>query len=176
MRSLLKLFGSASTDRPAGSAAEAARARRSAAAAQPPKPPTHPLSPLQPMSPTHPLTPSGTRDWSQVRSPERTHDQALTELAKTWAASLPPRVRPVNLLELYPRVANRVALCWSDAVLMASLFEDLLMDKRGGRKGFPPLVATELKRLQQHHQNTTGSGSSKSHDPWAANSLAISDR
>jgi hypothetical protein len=171
MRRLLKFLGTPSSDRHTTPAAEAARARRSAAAVPP-----RPLSLLSPLTPARPQTPTGEADWSKVRSPQRAHDQALTELAAQWAAGLPPLVRPVNLLHQYARVANRIALCWTDPVLMAALFDDLLMDKRGGRKGFPPPVALELKRLQQHHHNIHGAGSGDGHDPWASNALAISDR
>ena len=51
------------------------------------------------------------------------------------------------LLERYPHVANRLALCWADKALANRLFEDLLVDKRGGRKGFPSTVRAELLQL-----------------------------
>jgi hypothetical protein len=166
MRSLLKFFGSASPDKPASAAADAARARR---AAQPQRP-----SPRRdPTQEYDVLAKHRQTDWTKVRSPARPTDQKLTEQAAGWAVTLPPRMRPIELLRQYPRVANRVALCWKDRLLMSALFDDLLMDKRGGRKGFPPEVAAELKRLHQFHCSLTGAGS---HDPWAANSLAVGDR
>lgn len=58
-------------------------------------------------------------------------------------------LRPHRLCQLYPRVANRLALCWPDWALTERLFEDLMIDKREGRQGFPREVAAELMRLRR---------------------------
>jgi hypothetical protein len=86
-----------------------------------------------------------------LRSPANPRDKILSSLALTWRDSLPPPVRPTQLCECYPRVANRLALCWGDAVLTERLFKDLLNDRRGMqlRKGFPPLVQRELLALHR---------------------------
>lgn len=51
----------------------------------------------------------------------------------------------------YPRVVNRLALCWNDAALTDRLLDDLLIGRRGKRKGFPGPVAEELLRLRRFH-------------------------
>lgn len=113
-------------------------------------------------------------DWAALRSPERPTDKSPTPLTLEWAASLPAHVRPLNLLSSYPRVANRLALCWNDPVLTDRLFGDLLMDKRVGRQGFPIPVAMELKRLNDHfHSNHA---IADGHNPWDVHSQAIGDR
>jgi hypothetical protein len=68
--------------------------------------------------------------------------------AVAWADGLPPELRPVELMRRYPRVANRLALCWADRILRHNALEDLLIDRRGGRQGFPARVREELVRLR----------------------------
>lgn len=86
-----------------------------------------------------------------LRSPPNPRDRALSSLAQAWRDRLPPDRRPLQLCERYPRVANRLALCWGDPVLTEMLFKDLLNDRRGMRlrKGFPPPVLGELLTLQE---------------------------
>lgn len=69
-----------------------------------------------------------------------------------WVARLPRDVRPVNLLRQYPRVANTLAVVWRDRKAFRECLYDLLMDKRGGRQGFPKPVLNELLRLRQHFE------------------------
>jgi hypothetical protein len=69
-------------------------------------------------------------------------------LAIAWSICLDREIYPADLIELYPRIANRMALCWHDPVLMGRLLDSLLQDRRGGRKGFPDGVKDELLRLR----------------------------
>jgi hypothetical protein len=87
-----------------------------------------------------------------VRRCERACDQALTGTTRQWLRRLPARRRPLRLCNLYPRVANRLAWCWSDGALAASALDDLLHDRRGGRRGFPACVVRELQRLREFNQ------------------------
>jgi len=84
-----------------------------------------------------------------LRSPPNPRDRSLSSLAQAWRDRLPPEQRPLQLCDRYPRVANRLALCWGDPVLTEMLFKDLLNDRRGMRlrKGFPPPVLRELLAL-----------------------------
>ena len=77
-------------------------------------------------------------------------DLKLSELALSWKDSLPIEIRPESLCVLYPRVANRIALCWKDPSLTSDILADLLGDTRGGRKGFPTVVRRELNALRQN--------------------------
>ena len=87
-----------------------------------------------------------------LRRPERACDQALTGTTRQWLRRLPARRRPLRLCTLYPRVANRLAWCWSDSALAAVALDDLLYDRRGGRRGFPACVKRELHRLRDFNQ------------------------
>jgi hypothetical protein len=82
-----------------------------------------------------------------LRSPGNTRDKSLSTLAQAWRERLPAALRPSALCEHYPRIANRLALCWDDATLTRKVFEDLLADRRGNRRGYPAEVRRELLTL-----------------------------
>ena len=90
-------------------------------------------------------------DWSRTRRQQRREDHVLSGSTYAWLKTLPYAVRPVELCSRYPRVGNRLALCWSDPAQTERLFDDLLLDRRGKRKGFPPSVAEELVYLRRFH-------------------------
>ena len=114
-----------------------------------------------------------TGDWTRVRTPANPRDEKPTDVTLAWAASLPLRARPKALLAKYARVANRLALCWSDPALSEVLLDDLLVDKRGNRKGFPIDVVVEIKALYDLHH---ARGGGRTDSPWASNSIAVGDR
>jgi hypothetical protein len=78
------------------------------------------------------------------------------------------------LPERYPRVANRLALCWSDKVLTRRLFEELLTDQRGGRRGFPPPVRDELLRLRLAHSQPDRESASRTPPPIEGSRTSVS--
>ena len=86
--------------------------------------------------------------WAPLRRLPRDCDGALTGTTRLWLRQLPARRRPLRLCTDFPRVANRVAWCWRDVGLSAQMLDDLLEDRRGGRRGFPPAVVRELQRLR----------------------------
>ena len=69
---------------------------------------------------------------------------------KAWFESLPPKVRPSALMRQFPRIANLIAAAWDDLVLFETCMDSLMTDKRGGRKGFPGDVITELGALDMY--------------------------
>lgn len=91
-------------------------------------------------------------DFGAMRAPLRPQDLALTELARAWMDALPAKVRPAALAAQYPRVVNRVALCWRDPALTRQVFDSLLVDRRGRRRGFPAAVRDELLALRAHSE------------------------
>ena len=86
------------------------------------------------------------------RRPELARDSALTGTTRRWLQRLPARRRPYRLCTAYPRVANRVAWMWPDEILTSRLLDELLVDRRGGRAGFPRWVTRELRRLQEFNE------------------------
>ena len=67
-----------------------------------------------------------------------------------WMASLPREIRPLALLQQFPRIANMLAQSWHDPASFREYMFDLLIDRRGSRKGFPQDVRSELLRLRTY--------------------------
>jgi len=97
------------------------------------------------------------RQWADamrlLRSAGNPRDRVLSKLAKEWCERLSPHVQTRALCERYPRIANRIALCWRDPALTLALLDQLLRDRRGGRKGFPAAVQAELVALAAEVRN-----------------------
>jgi hypothetical protein len=113
-------------------------------------------------------------DWERSRSPQREQDLVLSDQVLGWLQMLPQPVRPSALCAHYPRVANRIALCWSDPLLTEQVFDALLLSQRGKRKGFPPAVAAEMLRLRAFHARHKGT--QKGVRMWDRSLMAVSDR
>lgn len=77
----------------------------------------------------------------------------LTDTIK-WLASLPSDVRPTALPIQFVRIANALARIWSDHRRCLEYLEDLLIDRRGGRQGFPFEVALEIAGLKDYYETT----------------------
>lgn len=90
------------------------------------------------------------QDWVLRRKPLTEMERRLTRGATQWLLGLPQEIRPVELLRRYPRIANKLAEGWSDATVTNENLDELVLDRRGGRQGFPPPVAAELQRLREH--------------------------
>jgi hypothetical protein len=75
-----------------------------------------------------------------------------TQLPSTtkWVASLPTELQPLSLLQTYPRIANALARIWRDEIGLREYFDELLTDRRGGRRGFPPEIHHELVLLRAY--------------------------
>ena len=94
-----------------------------------------------------PDDPEQERFLAQRRAP-RHADESLTGTTRSWLRRLPAGRRPLRLCVTYPRVANRIAWSWADVETTRDVLADLLEDRRGGRRGFPRPVVTELRRLR----------------------------
>ena len=69
-----------------------------------------------------------------------------------WLAALPPTIRPRHLPIKFVRIANRLSDVWHDPRACSECFQELLIDRRGGRQGFPNEVGTELAALQDYFE------------------------
>ncbi|MGZ3157758.1 MAG: hypothetical protein ACXU7D_00825 [Burkholderiaceae bacterium] len=99
-----------------------------------------------------PTAPS--KNWSSVRYSTGEEQVKVTKEVMAWLAQLPPEVRPRALAIQYPRIFNKIAELWARPLLCEKYLDELLMDERGTRKGFPPDVATELTVLKTHFNAT----------------------
>ncbi|HEX8012643.1 MAG TPA: hypothetical protein VF814_17185 [Casimicrobiaceae bacterium] len=100
-----------------------------------------------------PVTPNAPVDFTQQRKASPV--AFLLPSTRKWLDALPRRVQPHALCELYPRVANLVAAMWREPETLKAYFDDLLIDRRGGRRGFPPAVANDLRVLRAFHAALT---------------------
>jgi hypothetical protein len=67
-----------------------------------------------------------------------------------WFDTLPRRVQPHALCKLYPRIANLIAAMWADTEALKAYFDELLVDRRRGRRGFPVDVFNDLRVLREY--------------------------
>jgi len=75
---------------------------------------------------------------------------------------------PVALEGKYARVFNAILKRWGTPEC-DDYFGDLIMDKRGGRKGFPPDVAADIVRLSKVHSRYLEARAAQlapKEDPW----------
>lgn len=91
---------------------------------------------------------SGAQDYRALRSPPLPQDLVLSSAARTWIDALPAHSRPNALAEHFPRIANRLALCWRDPTLTLQVLDQFLIDRRGDRQGFPAAVREDLIALR----------------------------
>lgn len=77
--------------------------------------------------------------------------EQLHQTTIAWVNQLPDHVRPLALAEQFPRIANKLCELWKRPTLCDPYLKGLVMDQRGGRKGFPLAVASELTQLREHY-------------------------
>jgi hypothetical protein len=85
--------------------------------------------------------------WARVRRKTLATDRALTGRSMKWLAELPEDMRPVITMQRYARVINVIVDAWPSADDRDEVFENLLNDRRKGRRGFPIDVERELSAL-----------------------------
>ncbi|MEO6410115.1 MAG: hypothetical protein ABIO45_15360 [Burkholderiaceae bacterium] len=93
---------------------------------------------------------------SALRSPERESDARLGESARRWLERIPAHARPVLLAARYPRIVNRIAALRGDLLPTLDCLDALLVDGRGGRIGFVPMIRAEIVRLGYLYRASLG--------------------
>jgi hypothetical protein len=94
---------------------------------------------------------------SYRRRPESERDKRLTPEAFQWLHELPRHERPVQLALQFPRIVNKMADIWEDEKATTSYLQELLVDHRGNRRGFPAPVVGDLMRLRAYQAKQEGS-------------------
>ena len=87
-----------------------------------------------------------------VRS-QSVSEQQLSAQARELVSMLDESLRPTVLAARYPRILNKVAELWRRPTLMDRYFDELLMDNRGDRQGFPLNILLELTTLKEHYHS-----------------------
>ena len=101
-------------------------------------PAQHPQHPEHPQHPQHPTAAGSVEPMPQTIA---------------WAAKLPHDVRPMSLIRQFPRIANFMAATWLDPDTLRPYLDDLFVDRRGSRRGFPPEVMAELFAIRAHFED-----------------------
>ena len=96
-----------------------------------------------------PLPPLPHEDWTGRR--KATPAEHLLPATLSWLANLPLGIQPKATRAAFPRIANVLALLWTRPEALDSYLGDLLVDHRGGRRGFPLDVLRELHALNDYH-------------------------
>lgn len=90
-------------------------------------------------------------NWKLKRKPQVDIDLKLQPSTEKWAQGLPAHLYPKALCEKFPRVANNIARSWRRPLICEKVFDELLMDHRGTRQGFPQEIANEIVSLKDYH-------------------------
>ena len=88
---------------------------------------------------------------TQRRTQQPTNE--LTPATHEWLQTLPAAVRPESLASQYGRVLNALRLCWGQPETCLDYFEDLLIDRRGDRLGFPADIVIEIAVLKDYYES-----------------------
>ena len=76
------------------------------------------------------------------RAPEG--NPVLLDATVAWIGGLPSTVRPTELAQRFPRIANSIAELWPRVERCEQYLDSLMVDQRGDRKGFPMAIALEV--------------------------------
>ena len=79
--------------------------------------------------------------------------EALAPETIKWLAGLPANVRPKLLPIQFARIANALARKWASVDGCLAYFDDLLIDRRGNRRGFPIGILIELAALKNYFES-----------------------
>jgi hypothetical protein len=105
-----------------------------------------PLNRSNPDGATGPELPRG---FTQQRKPSPV--AVLLPTTQEWLDALPRKVQPYLLCKLYPRIANLIGAKWAHTEALRAYLDELLVDRRRGRRGFPLEVLNDLCVLLQYH-------------------------
>lgn len=94
--------------------------------------------------------------WARMRAPQKEPDRVLVSDTHLWLRRIPSRLHPKHLCRYHPRLANRLVQCWGDRERLEQFMDDLLIDRRGGRRGLTQRVVGELEDLERFHAARPG--------------------
>lgn len=91
-------------------------------------------------------------DWALLRKPEDPESKILSADALVWLRRVPAQFRPVCLSRRYPRIVNKMSEVWGNVSKAQDYFDDLMLDRRGGRQGFPLEIVMEISDLRTYYE------------------------
>ncbi|MEO7030810.1 MAG: hypothetical protein ABI351_01690 [Herbaspirillum sp.] len=87
-------------------------------------------------------------DWDKLRRSKSSDSIKLTDFAVRWLFQQPKERLPKMLAREYPRIVNHIADLWERPDACIRYLDDLLIDQRGTRQGFPLRIVQELTRMR----------------------------
>lgn len=90
------------------------------------------------------------RNWAAMRRAKPAC--VVLPATRAWFESLPLEIRPHALVNRYPRIVNLIAQQWNHYEDCCAYFDELLTDRRAGRRGFPVVVHRDLQALLEYYQ------------------------
>ena len=106
-----------------------------------------------------------------IKPAERKNDAAgptdkigLSPDALKLTSLLSPAVRPTKLQALFPHVLNRLAAAWHQPAQFEREMDELLLNTRDNRAGFPLEIVAELTALREYYRTALHPQKS---DPWS---------
>lgn len=99
--------------------------------------------------------PKSSQDESRVRfeRKQQTARKIPDAQGRQWLMALPAEARPVYTALRHAHIIDKMARVWQDDDQVALYFVDLLVDRRGNRKGFSFEVLGELIALKDYWQS-----------------------
>lgn len=92
--------------------------------------------------------------YEKMRRAEDPRENRVRFATVRWARTIPSALRPRALVIQFPRIANTMADVWCQPKVFHMLLCQLMVDDRGGRKGFPLEVKRDLIKLRMHFDRT----------------------
>lgn len=92
--------------------------------------------------------------FESMRRPEDPRENRVRSSTIKWARTIPSALRPRALVIQFPRLANTLADVWCQPKVFYMLLCQLMVDDRGGRKGFPLEVRRDLAKLRIYFERT----------------------
>jgi len=93
----------------------------------------------------------GSSSGPQARAPAA--PRVLAEEAALWLQQLPSHAQPRRTAAQFPHIVNALASSWQTPQRCRAYLEQLLLDQRGNRQGFPKAVASELAVLKDYYDS-----------------------
>jgi hypothetical protein len=87
---------------------------------------------------------------AQARRTESSPRQ-LNDRSKAIVKEIPRDSKPVEICKNFPHIMNLIAASWHEPKAFVKTLDELLMDERGGRQGFPFAIIVELTDLREYY-------------------------
>jgi hypothetical protein len=79
---------------------------------------------------------------------------ALDQRSKQILVAIPADIRPNHIISTFPHIMNLISKSWHEPKEFVKTLDELLIDDRGNRVGFPFAVIVELTDLREYYFST----------------------